>query len=282
MKLLAQNDSELKDFAEVIQPYANDLDAQKIPYWVIVHEKSVIGIVVVGHEPLMLIEPVGTKVSIIYGINSNFPVDILNEFATLALKVAQEQDAAYSFIDVPFQQGTLIDQFFKVGYNELANSLRMSRPLDTSFESNDILRYERVKREEVNECLEIMKEFMSGSPDVMLNLILSNIKKVPEQFLDYWFNSTQLFYAYNEDALVGFLDISPKQGLNIDNIGVLPAHRGKGYGRQMMLHALQYLQEQGVTEAKLRVHVDNTRAIQLYESLGFTKGIAKRALIWRK
>ncbi|MDH4215227.1 MAG: GNAT family N-acetyltransferase [Candidatus Thorarchaeota archaeon] len=283
MKLLAQNDPELKDFTEIIQPYASDLDAQKIPYWVIFHEKSVAGIVIVGHEPLMLIEPVGTKASIIYPIDSNFPADILKEFVSLALKVAQKQEVVYSFIDISSQQDTLIDQFLKAGYAELANSLRMSRSLDALLDvDSDTLRYERVKREDVDNCLEIMKKFMGGSPDVMLNIILSNIQKVPEQFLDYWFNSTQLFYAYHEDDLVGFLDISPKQGLNINNLGVSSAHRGKGYGRQMMRHAMRYLKEQGVAEAKLRVHVDNMRAIQLYESLGFTKGIAKRALIWRK
>lgn len=53
---------------------------------------------------------------------------------------------------------------------------------------------------------------------------------------------------------------------------VHPGHTGKGYGRVLMEHAIDWARRSdGVEKIELRVRSTNQRAIALYESLGFTR-----------
>lgn len=53
-------------------------------------------------------------------------------------------------------------------------------------------------------------------------------------------------------------------------VGVDPAERGTGLGRALTLIGLRYLRGRGLSQVMLYVDEDNTAAIGLYESLGFT------------
>ena len=53
------------------------------------------------------------------------------------------------------------------------------------------------------------------------------------------------------------------------NVEVDPAHRGKGYGRGLMLAAERELADRGVIRLGLNVFGANTTAIRLYERLGY-------------
>jgi mycothiol synthase len=53
-------------------------------------------------------------------------------------------------------------------------------------------------------------------------------------------------------------------------VGVDPAHHGRGLGRALTLAGLQHLRALGLPDAMLYVDAENTAAISLYTSLGFT------------
>ncbi|MDF1538468.1 MAG: GNAT family N-acetyltransferase, partial [Candidatus Thorarchaeota archaeon] len=188
---------------------------------------------------------------------------------------------AYSFIDLPSEQSGIIDHSLSIGYREMTHSLWMERDLNGNFVSDPNLRFEKIEREEADNYLSRLKEFMSGSPDEMLEIIFGNLTKLPSQFIDHWFTTEHLYYVYDKSNLVGILDLST-QYLNLANIGVSQNHRRKGYGRRIMNFGLKTLKEQGKEHSALRVDSVNTAAVQLYESLGFAKGKERVALIWRK
>jgi len=64
--------------------------------------------------------------------------------------------------------------------------------------------------------------------------------------------------------------------------GVLPAYRGQGLGRAILMQTLAALPAAGMTRFALEVETDNVTAIRLYESAGFvattTYGYYKLAL----
>ena len=60
-------------------------------------------------------------------------------------------------------------------------------------------------------------------------------------------------------------------------MGLLPPYRGRGIGAQLMLAALERAAEQGLDRIELEVYASNTRAIALYERLGFVREGVKRA-----
>ena len=59
-------------------------------------------------------------------------------------------------------------------------------------------------------------------------------------------------------------------------IGMLPEVRGRGLGRRLMQAALTAARERGMERIELEVFASNTRAIALYERLGFVREGLKR------
>ena len=57
----------------------------------------------------------------------------------------------------------------------------------------------------------------------------------------------------------------------IQNLGVVPAHRGRGLGRALLIKALLGFYQHGAKRAKLEVTADNEPAVKLYEAVGFRK-----------
>jgi GNAT superfamily N-acetyltransferase len=55
----------------------------------------------------------------------------------------------------------------------------------------------------------------------------------------------------------------------IQNLGVVPRHRGLGLGRALMLRALHGFYEAGLGRAFLEVTAQNDAAVQMYRRLGF-------------
>lgn len=56
---------------------------------------------------------------------------------------------------------------------------------------------------------------------------------------------------------------------SIQNIGVVPSHRGQKLGTYLIYRALQGFRQEGINIATLEVTAQNTRALRLYERLGF-------------
>ena len=58
---------------------------------------------------------------------------------------------------------------------------------------------------------------------------------------------------------------------DILTVGVVPEHRGKGIAKALMSLITDWAKAQGTTAMMLEVKVDNSEAIGLYESLGYSK-----------
>jgi GNAT superfamily N-acetyltransferase len=57
----------------------------------------------------------------------------------------------------------------------------------------------------------------------------------------------------------------------IQNLGVVPAHRGLGLGRLLMHKALEGFRRAGLSRAYLEVTAQNEMAVRMYQRLGFVK-----------
>jgi GNAT superfamily N-acetyltransferase len=55
----------------------------------------------------------------------------------------------------------------------------------------------------------------------------------------------------------------------IQNLGVLPAHRGRGLGEALLLQALHGFRRAGLRQAMLEVTAQNDPAVRLYRRVGF-------------
>lgn len=82
--------------------------------------------------------------------------------------------------------------------------------------------------------------------------------------------------TFQSDAGLPQHDCATIQGLKrtaslgaIQNVGVIPEHRGFGLGRAIVLRALQGFQQAGLQRVYLEVTASNLPAVRLYQSIGF-------------
>ena len=57
----------------------------------------------------------------------------------------------------------------------------------------------------------------------------------------------------------------------IQNVGIVPGHRGLGLGRCLVERAVAGFRMHGLGRVSLEVTVDNARAMRLYQQLGFRR-----------
>ncbi|SER80067.1 GNAT family N-acetyltransferase [Salipaludibacillus aurantiacus] len=78
------------------------------------------------------------------------------------------------------------------------------------------------------------------------------------------------YMAEVDHAVIGkvHLEVTGKTG-GVYGLGVLPDYRRNGYGRSILMKAVEKLQEQHVQDVVLQVEANNTHALELYRSCGF-------------
>lgn len=84
------------------------------------------------------------------------------------------------------------------------------------------------------------------------------------------------FVALVEDEVVGWCDISRHERpvhahRGTLGMGIIPAHRGRGLGRQLIETTLDAARRQGFVRVELSAYTDDTRAIALYRKVGFVE-----------
>jgi ribosomal-protein-alanine N-acetyltransferase len=279
IQVFSHDEPELLRFKEKISKYIGQAETQNMPYWVILEGEIPISVIILGIEPVRLIAPIGTPMTVVKIIESPKIDNNWGEIARESIKISEEKSAKYSYVQFTVNQTNDANRFIDAGYENFGETYEMECTLESKYFNSKNIQFERVQRDELNHFLSLMKIHMSGSPDQVLEIILDNICDMPDGFLDFWYKLEHLFLVYKEGKVVGMLDINVKEG-TISNIGVDPEFRGKGYGREIMKYGLQVLKENGCKKASLRVHSENYAAIHLYETLGFKTINQMKHLIW--
>lgn len=97
-------------------------------------------------------------------------------------------------------------------------------------------------------------------------------------------NPTGIFIAESEGRLVGYIttrvDREAGKG-RIPNLAVVSEFRGRGLGRQLIEHALEYFRAQGLVFAVIETMAQNAIGQHLYPACGFVE-VARQAHFARK
>ena len=79
-----------------------------------------------------------------------------------------------------------------------------------------------------------------------------------------------IYLAEKEDQIIGKVHVQLINGLGgIYGLGVLPEDRGKGFGRAILLKAIEKLKDEKAAKIMLQVAAKNATALSLYKSCGF-------------
>ena len=95
------------------------------------------------------------------------------------------------------------------------------------------------------------------------------------QYKEEFSSPTRHFVVAVDEAqnIIGYAGVFAPGDAEADvlTVGVIPSQRGKGIARQLMALITDWAKQQGSVAMMLEVKVDNTEAIGLYESLGYSK-----------
>ena len=95
------------------------------------------------------------------------------------------------------------------------------------------------------------------------------------QYKEEFSSPTRHFVVALDDAqkIIGYAGVFAPGAVEADilTVGVVPEHRGKGIAKELMALITDWANTQESTAMMLEVKVDNTEAIGLYETLGYTK-----------
>jgi ribosomal protein S18 acetylase RimI-like enzyme len=281
LRISSHDDADAKSLLPQISKYTEMAEMMKLPFWIFTEDSNPIGVLTVGKEPLQLLAPIGTQFALVDLTCKDQPRSILKDFASQALKLALQKKAEYVAIELALEEKDAVDSFLEADFKVLADSFIMTLQLDTKFDSSGGLRYAMAQKEEFPKWIELARKFLSGSADVVMERILRHLSEMPRNLLEMYYLSEKFYVANENEHEIGILNFSPRAG-RISNIGVDPARRKQGHGRQIMLFGLNQLKDADCKHARLRVHVDNKPALMLYKSLGFEVAERRRFLIWEK
>lgn len=281
MKVVSNKDPQAKELLSTVsETIAAQAEAMGFPFWIVAEDSDPVGVIAMGREPLALLAPAGTPMAVIDLVDVKRPIASLKDFASEALRLTAENHAEYAVVTLDSGEAEAIDCFVRVGFRELSDSYGMVLQLDREIDCPKSLDFKKAGREEMLKWTELASEFLTGSPDEVLALMVENMSALPKSFLDMIYSMCEFHFVNKGQQTVGILEINVGDG-KIVNIGVDPSLRGKGYGRQAMLFGLKLLKRAGCRQATLRVHVENKAAVRLYRSLGFTVNERQKTLMWR-
>lgn len=87
-----------------------------------------------------------------------------------------------------------------------------------------------------------------------------------------WQEPQHLYWAYANDKVVGFVNLTLKLNKHvafIDDFYVLNSERRKGYGRKMVNALYKLLEQWNINNLELNVRRDTPHALAFWESVGF-------------
>jgi ribosomal protein S18 acetylase RimI-like enzyme len=266
LKILGHNDPDASKFLKSIPRYVDTLAKDDIPFFIIVDDAWVRAIVSIHTEPYFFYAAGGSKLGRIVILNP----DLMNIDQVLdsAGRIVQSEGLAYLVYTNSHIPDELREKLEKHEYGQLDHSYSMYVDLDEPPESPEGLVFKPQAITDQKTFLDLQIEFFKGTEDPATHIIQQNLPTLTDEELGSMFNEDTSYLALQGEEVVGLVVISIDRGL-LMSIAVPQRYRGKGISKKLMAFALIRLKELGWGKVYLRVHVDNSPAIKLYESFGF-------------
>ena len=103
-----------------------------------------------------------------------------------------------------------------------------------------------------------------GYPEHWMKIWIPQLTFTPEYFAE-----NESWVVVDGDRQIGFYTLQDKDGIAwIENLWVLPEYIGKGIGRQLFFHALEFAREHKYKTLQLEA---DPNAIGFYEKMGMRK-----------
>ncbi|MBU3161450.1 GNAT family N-acetyltransferase [Clostridium frigoris] len=133
----------------------------------------------------------------------------------------------------------------------------------------------QIERDEINVCVQVIKksfgtvaqEFSLTNENCQGNASFIKTEKLYRQY-----DGGRSMFAYlNNGIIVGYFSLSKNDNgsFELNNLAVLVEYRHKGYGREMIVFAMNKVREMGSNKMTIGLIEESTKLRNWYSSLGF-------------
>ncbi len=262
--LIASTEAEIETYSDQFLGLKTIFEQAEFPYWVLVQDQTVLGLIVAAQEPRELLQPASTPFIQIYLFRheTEAVTRLLNEADTIAAK----QQAAYLTCIVSADKQETSQSLENANFTVYDETVKMGIPLQDVAPPQTELTFTRTSPDETSLVLNNIEAMMHDTPDRLLHTVLYNIRQLPPDKLESTLSQMEVILVKEQTNTIGVISL---EGPTIGMLGVHPNLRGKGYGRTMTQWAKNYLSEQGHFRAWLRVSIANEPARHIFETEGF-------------
>ena len=132
-----------------------------------------------------------------------------------------------------------------------------------------------IERDEIKVCVQVIRksfgtvaqEFSLTKENCPGNASFMRVEKLYKQY-----DEGRPMFAYLDNSIiVGYFSLSKNDGgsFELNNLAVLVEYRHKGYGREMIIFAMDKVREMGRNKMTIGLIEENTKLRNWYSGLGF-------------
>ncbi|MFX1540718.1 MAG: GNAT family N-acetyltransferase [Promethearchaeota archaeon] len=264
VRLIASQEAEIANYQDQFLGLKTIFEETQYPYWILVDDQTVMGLIVVSKEPREFLQPASTTFVQIYLFRHQ--PNAVKQLLSQALNIAAEHQAAYTCCKVSADQHETVQLLEQAELTLYDETVKMGAPLDNVVPPETTLTFNRTSPEETALVLENLASSLADTPGRLLKSVIHNIQSLPSNQLDTTLSQMEVILVKDTTKPVGILSL---EGPTISMLGVQPEVRGKGYGQVITQWAKNHLSQQGHFRAWLRVSTANAKAIHIFEKFGF-------------
>ena len=264
MRLVASTEPDMATYSDQFLGLKTIFEQAKFPFWALVHEQTVLGLIVTAKEPRDLLQPASTTFIQVYLFRHE--PDAVTRILGEADTIAAQQQAAYLSCVVRADKQETIQSLENASFSVYDETVKMGVSLQDVTPPPTELIFTRTSPDETSLVLHNLETMMANTPGRLLRTVIYNIRHLPPDKLESTLSQMEVILVKDKASTVGVISL---EGPTIGMLGVHPNLRGKGYGRKMTQWAKNHLAEQGHFRAWLRVSVANTPARHILETEGF-------------
>jgi ribosomal protein S18 acetylase RimI-like enzyme len=264
MRLIASTEPDMATYSDQFLGLKTIFEQAEFPFWALVQEQTVLGLIVAAKEPRDLLQPASTTFIHVYLFRHE--PDAVTRILSEADTIASQQQAAYLSCVVSADKQEAIQSLENASFSVFDETVKMGVSLQDVTPPSTELTFTRTSPDETSLVLNNIQTMMANTPDRLLHSVVYNIRQLPPDKLESTLSQMEVILVKDETNTVGVISL---EGPTIGMLGVHPNLRGKGYGRTMTQWAKNHLAEQGHFRAWLRVSVANAPARHIFETEGF-------------
>ncbi len=264
MRLVASTEPDMATYSDQFLGLKTIFEQAKFPFWALVREQTVLGLIVAAKEPRDLLQPASTTFIQVYLFRHE--PDAVTRILREADTIAAQQQAVYLNCVVSADKQETIYSLENASFSVYDETVKMGVPLQDVTPPPTELTFTRTSPDETSLVLHNLETMMANTPGRLLHTVVYNFRHLPPDKLESTLSQMEVILVKDKASTVGVISL---EGPTIGMLGVHPNLRGKGYGRKMTQWAKNHLAEQGHFRAWLRVSVANIPARHIFETEGF-------------